>query len=81
MREYRCVQCKEIFDEPKNVYGELLEYWGVPCREEFSVSSCCEDDYEEVELCEECGEYVCPEDIYENDICWDCYVRLETRED
>ena len=75
---YRCIECGHIFDEPKEYYGEELEFWGVPCRERFVGCPNCFGDYENVIQCEECGEYVAGiDDYYDDNLCPSCYLIFE----
>jgi hypothetical protein len=79
---FMCLNCLSVFEEPKIVYGELLEHFGIPCRRQELVSPCCEDYYVEAYHCEECGEYITTENYIKTDsgkrICDECfsYYRL-----
>lgn len=46
--KYRCKCCGEMFDEPLNQSEFMGEFWGSKAFDEFSVSPCCRDSYEEV---------------------------------
>ena len=51
--KYRCKCCGEMFDEPLNQSEFMGEFWGSKAFQEFSVSPCCRDSYDEVSEDEE----------------------------
>lgn len=77
---YICDECGETFEEPKTYCEDRGEFWGQPCREEISVSPCCEGDYSEAGTCELCGEYYNEETAKEYNLCCDdCAESLENK--
>ena len=76
---YRCLDCKEIFDEPDaRTWEEVSEYWGRPVGEkftEYTCPSCGSDDIEEMNECSICGGPA------EDDFCPECHKYLEARLD
>lgn len=55
---YICLDCGRIFEdgEQKTWSESRGEFWGVSCSEEMSGCPDCGGDYEEITLCEICGE-------------------------
>lgn len=80
---YICLECFKVFEEPKKYYGEWLEHFGTPCREEHFASPCCEGDYEEAKMCDSCDEYIEGKYIVVEDngtYCDNCYQTYEVGE-
>ncbi|WP_206459335.1 hypothetical protein [Anaerovorax sp. IOR16] len=74
---YICLDCRKIFDEPEIEYGEQLEYFGVPCREETLVCPNCKGVIKETLKCDYCGEYIEGDYIKLPDgqiVCDECYT-------
>ena len=63
---YVCKSCGYEFDNPKKLYGQWLEHFGTPCREEYSGCPNCGNDYREIIKCS-----FCEQSVYGN------YVKLD----
>lgn len=53
---YKCLDCGEVFDEPKKWKEYRGEFWGTPAYEEMVGCPHCEGDFGEMVICEICGE-------------------------
>lgn len=75
---YFCNRCKETFDSLDAVYDFSSEAWGQTVRHYRSVCPHCgSDDYDEMDKCEICGEYIMPGE----GICENCRVLVEDMTD
>jgi hypothetical protein len=77
---YICLDCFEIFDEPKQCFSEEREHFGMPCRESFSGSPCCQYTYVDAVVCSECWEYIKGHYIRtksDERVCEGCYDSFE----
>lgn len=56
---YKCVECANLFEEGEQAvwHEDRGEYWGVPCQERVTGCPVCKGDYDEVFMCENCGEW------------------------
>lgn len=65
---YKCMNCQQMFDSPNCVLDSVSEYWGATAHHYTSVCPfCASDEYEEMDKCEVCGEWIDPgEEICEN---------------
>lgn len=56
---YLCNRCGEMFDCPDSVFDFYSEAWGRTVKHYTSVCPHCHsDDYDEMDKCEICGEYI-----------------------
>ena len=53
-----CAECSAIFEEPKQCYGQQLEYFGTPCRESRVACPYCGEACVSAFRCDLCGEYI-----------------------
>lgn len=76
---YKCNECKEFFEEPKEIYADV--FYGDydvtrPCNTKISVCPYCENTgFEEVFKCEHCERYFTKfelEDYNDKLICENC---------
>lgn len=76
---YKCNECKEFFEEPKEIYADV--FYGDydvtrPCNTKISVCPYCENTgFEEVFKCEHCERYFTKfelEDYNDELLCEDC---------
>lgn len=65
---YKCQNCQEMFDSPNAVLDSDSEYWGRRVHHYTSVCpNCGSDDFEEMDKCEVCGEWIDPgEELCDN---------------
>lgn len=65
---YLCANCGQMFDFPDVVDDFTSEFWGGIVRHTTTVCpSCGSDDFDEMDKCEVCGEYIAPgEELCEN---------------
>ena len=55
---FYCFDCGSEFEEPATHY-ESREFWGAPVQEAFGACPVCgSTDYDKMERCERCGEWV-----------------------
>lgn len=58
---YICTDCRQTFDSPNCVLDSYSEYWGAIAHHYKSVCPHCgSDDFEEMDKCEICGEWIDP---------------------
>ena len=64
---YRCENCGHLFEEGEQSvwYENQGECHGVTAMEKFSGCPLCQDDYEEVHECKECGDWHTDDELYE----------------
>lgn len=77
------MSCGFEFDNPKKFYGEWLEHFGMPCREEYSGCPSCGNNYFETIKCSFCGQSIVGEYIRIDDgqcFCNNCFVKCSTGE-
>ena len=66
---YICMNCQTMFDSPDEVEDFTSEFWGARVRHMTSVCpNCGSDDFEEMDKCEVCGEWIDPGD----ELCDNC---------
>ena len=74
-----CLECGNVFSEPKQWQEDRGECFGCPAYEHFLGSPCCECDYTEAHQCDSCGAWITDNYIkigYQR-YCQDCYECLE----
>lgn len=79
-----CKDCNRLFEKPEKCYGEQLEYFGFPCREEWLGCPSCGGVYAESFQCDGCGEYIIGKYIKTVDdtyYCENCFSELDTDSD
>lgn len=83
---YKCEGCKFVFDEPNVETVEVGEYGGVPYYEnEGFCPDCGSDEFDYVEECEMCEEYITKDESHLTDdlkyLCKNCYEEYESQFD
>ena len=73
---FLCTECNRSFYDPKIIYGERLEHFGYPCREQYYESPCCGAPFVKAYICKECGLLYKYEDMF-FDVCNDCSWFME----
>lgn len=70
----KCCECGKVFED-----GEVArwredrgEFWGFKSYETMTGCPSCRGEYEEAEMCENCGEYFFEDELDENHLCEDC---------
>lgn len=72
---YKCYDCDLIFEEPRRIFdseGEMT-WQGTS----YPVCPNCGGYHEEVVQCIDCDEWIFEKDMYDNEICKDCYEERE----
>ena len=66
---YYCLDCGEMFEEPRTSSEQTGEFWGAPAWECFySCPRCGSDEIDTADKCEMCGEWIPPDE----ELCDNC---------
>lgn len=78
-----CLECGEIFEEPKLWQEDRGEYFGFPSYERFLGSPCCEGNYAKAHQCDSCGDWITDNyiKIRHQRYCQNCYETIELGDD
>lgn len=68
---YICDNCNKIFSEPIKIREDRGECHGETAFEEYYVSPCCHDSYDEAAECARCGKLV-TECSLDHELCENC---------
>lgn len=56
---YICMDCGDVFEEPRMVKERMPDYWGAPAWEEYGTCPFCGSvEYTEARRCDRCGAYM-----------------------
>lgn len=78
---FKCCDCGHLFEDGEQAvwYENQGECHGVTAMEKFSGCPLCQDDYEEVHQCKECGDWHTEDELYVG-WCNDCLQKKLTPE-
>ena len=70
---YKCLDCKEVFEEPKEYSEDRTPYGGSgEIIEHYTACPYCGGAYKEAFVCEKCGEYFTKDELNYDGLCDDC---------